>query len=104
MLKFCIAHKRQVSRVVFSVADRWSRKLLHSEMAIEQLEHIGIGWASADEPEVNSDNQDGRYNLQRKIVEAEQFSRNLSRKMKARSLEAVKWSLAACRPYRVYQC
>jgi hypothetical protein len=50
------------------------------------------------------DNQDGRYNLQRKIVEAEQFSRNLSRKMKARSLEAVKWSLAACRPYRVYQC
>ena len=52
---------------------------------------------------INSDNPDGRYNLQRKMIEAENFSRQLSRKMKDRSLAAVKhgrWPRAAPVVYR----
>ena len=88
LLQYCSVHKHDIDYVVFENVSRWSRKILHSELAIEQIEKAGVGWWSVTDPGVNSDDPNGRYNLQRQVVEAEQFSRQLSRKMQDRSLAA----------------
>ncbi len=44
LLQHCSAHKREIDYVVFENVSRWSRKILHSELAIEHIEKAGVGW------------------------------------------------------------
>ena len=98
LLKYCAAHRREISYVVFENVSRFSRKMLHSELAVEQIEKQGVGYWSVCDPGVNSQDPNGRYNLQGLVREAENFSRQLSRKMVLRSQAAFRsgrWARAA---------
>lgn len=98
LLRYCSEHRRQVSYVVFENTSRFSRKMLHSELAVEQIEKQGVRYWSVCDPGVNSDDPNGRYNLQGLVREAENFSRQLSRKMAVRSQAAFRsgrWARAA---------
>ena len=98
MLQYCGAHRHEIDYVVFENASRFSRRLLHSELAVEQIERHGVGYWSVCDSGVNSDDPNGRYNLQGQIREAENFSRQLSRKMSDRALASLligRWSRGA---------